>query len=324
MSRFPYIVFIVFLLTHNNVFAQFGFVYNPNIQVFEGNQELTNAWCGGLNYTQISDFDFDMDGDLDLFLFDRSSNNIRVYTQEGTAPNKFYQLVHNSKNFFPSDLRYKALLIDFDSDGRKDLFTNGLTGLKVYRNVSTSGGGLQWSLQSENLYSQYPLTYQPLVIGSDDILAIVDVDFDGDVDILTFAVSGETMEYHQNQSMEIYGVPDSLIFELRNECWGKFREDATTNGIILNDPNTPCSGGSITNPIKSSQHAGSTILAYDFDNSGVMDLVLGDVSFSNLTLLLNGGSAPNNDSPMVSIDAGFPSNTNPAEVHVFLQLFWLM
>ena len=53
-----------------------------------------------------------------------------------------------------------------------------------------------------------------------DIPAIVDVDLDGDLDILTFHIGGSNVEYHQNQSMDLYGVPDSLIFEVRNRMLG--------------------------------------------------------------------------------------------------------
>ena len=43
-----------------------------------------------------------------------------------------------------------------------------------------------------------------------------DVDFDGDIDVLTFHISGEYLQYHQNQSQELYGHSDSLIFKLKN------------------------------------------------------------------------------------------------------------
>lgn len=313
------------LITWSN--AQFQFEYNPNLPVKIGVDSLTNAWGGGLNYTQFSDFDFDFDGDLDLFLFDRSSNNIRVYTQEGSAGNEYYQLSYDAKNKFPSDLRYRCTLVDYDNDGRKDLFAYGIGGIKVYRNIGDATAGLQWELIKDVLYTQAVNGNQNLYVSSSDIPAIVDVDFDGDIDVLTFHIGGQHMEYHQNQSMELYGVPDSLIFEQKNECWGKFKEDFSTNSIILNDPNAPCVGGGISNPegeqSSAVRHSGSTVLALDMDNSGVLDLVLGDVAFTNLTLLINGGTAPNTDSPMISADNAFPSNTTPANMHLFPASFFL-
>lgn len=320
MFRF---IFLISLLLSTTARAQFQFDYNPALTVKTGSDTLENAWSGGLNYTQFSDFDFDFDGDMDLFLFDRSSNNIRVFTQEGSGSNTHYELAYNAKNYFPADIRYRATLVDFDADGRKDMFSYGIGGIKVHRNVGDATNGLQWELFTDLLYSEYANGSGNLYVSSSDIPAIVDVDFDGDTDILTFHIGGQHLEYHQNQSMELYGIPDSLIFELKNECWGKFQEDVTTNSVLLNDPNAPCVGGDISNPQKAANHSGSTVLALDIDNSGVLDLILGDVAFPNLTLLINGGTAPNTDSPMISADVAFPSNSTPAYMQLFPASYFL-
>lgn len=303
--------------------AQFGFEYDDSIVVKIGADTLDNPWGGGLNYAQFSDFDYDFDGDMDLFVFDRSKNNIRVFTQE-TDGGVHYELAYNSKNKFPADVRYRATMIDYDNDGRKDLFTQGTGGLTVYRNVGSIATGLQWELAEDLIYSQYPNNFSNLIINSSDIPAIVDVDGDSDIDILTFHQGGSHVEYHQNQSMELYGIPDSLTFVLKNQCWGKFTEDLNTNSLFLNDPNYPCQGGDIVNPEsvsdvneKATRHAGSTLLAFDYNNSGVLDLVVGDVSFTNLNLLINGGTTVNSDSPMISVDNSFPSNTTPANIQLF-------
>lgn len=316
---------LIVLLSFGNAFAQFGFEYDPTIPVKKGIQYLNTPWAGGLNYIQISDFDYDFDGDLDLFLFDRSSNNIRVLTQEDNMGTPYYALAYNAHNSFPADVRYRAALVDYDNDGRKDLFTYGIGGIKVYRNTGDIANGLQWELVSDLLYSQYVGTYTNLYVSSSDIPAIIDVDFDGDIDVLTFHQGGQHVEYHQNQSMEIYGIPDSLIFELKNECWGKFSEDQNTNSVILNDPNAPCVGGNIPNPLRKGEpeepvlfkHSGSTLLALDIDNSGVLDLLIGDVSFTNLVLVINGGSSPNTDSPMIFAEPSFPANTTAVDMQLF-------
>ena len=318
----------LFFLVSSGLFAQFSFEFNPSIPVTVNSNSINNPWAGGLNYSQFADFDFDFDGDLDLYVFDRSSNNIRVFLQEGTGINRHYEFLYNADQYFPSDIRYRSTLVDFDNDGRKDLFTYGIGGLSVYRNVGNAVDGLQWELFDDLLYSQYPNGYSNLYVSSSDIPAIIDVDGDGDIDVLTFHISGQHVEYHQNQSMELYGIPDSLKFIVKNECWGKFSEDLNTSSVVLNDPNSPCVGGNIANPERgiieiAAKHAGSTILAFDSNNSGVLDLVLGDVSYTNLTLLVNGGTAPNTDSPMISQDNNFPSNTIPANMQLFPASFYL-
>lgn len=328
---YKWIFYLALLFLSNTLFGQFGFDYYSSIQVERNGDTLENPWGGGLNYAQFSDFDYDFDGDLDLFVFDRSTNNIRVFTQEQNG-GKHYELAYNAHWDFPPDLKYKATLVDFDNDGRKDLFTQGLGGIKVFRNVGSIANGLQWELHSELIYSDYALGYQSLYVSSSDIPAIIDVDGDSDIDILTFHTGGNNVEYHQNQSMELYGIPDSLVFVQKNECWGKFGEDPLQNTITLNETNYPCVGGNIPNPEsgtgtgsspKNKAHSGSTMLALDYDNSGVLDLVLGDVSYSTMTLLINGGTVVNSDSPMISVDYSFPSNTTPIDIMLFPAAFYL-
>ncbi|MCR9174189.1 MAG: T9SS type A sorting domain-containing protein [bacterium] len=312
--------------------AQFNFQYNDAIPVIRSGDTLKNPWAGGLNYIQLSDFDFDQDGDMDLFCFDRSSNNVRVFTKEWDGTNFYYDYVLNAEDLFPSDLRYRAQLVDFDQDGRKDLFTWGLGGgLKVYRNVSDQVNGLQWTLFQNVVESDYALNgVQPLFISTDDLPGLVDVDEDGDMDILTSDAAGLRLEYHKNQSMELYGIPDSLIFVQKNECWGKFTEGVTNFTINLNDPNPPCVNGNIANPERSGKytspkkmHAGTSILCLDIDSSGVKDIIMGDAAFSGLTLLINGGSAVNTDSPMTSLDDTFPIYSTPVKCQNFPGAFYV-
>lgn len=330
-APYKWLLFLSFLFVTCTLVGQFSFEYNASIRVERNGDSLQNPWGGGLNYAQFSDFDYDFDGDLDLFVFDRSNNNIRVFTQEDNG-GKHYELAYNSKINFPSDLKYRTTLIDYDNDGRKDIFTQGLGGIKVYRNVGDISNGLQWELHTDLIYSDYALGIQSLYVSSTDIPAIIDVDGDSDIDILTFHTGGNHVEYHQNQSMELYGIPDSLLFVQKNECWGKFGEDPLLNTITLNDSNYPCVGGNIPNPEhgddadsepQNKMHSGSTLLALDYDNSGVLDLILGDVSYSSMTLLINGGALVNSDSPMISVDYSFPSNTTPVDITLFPAAFYL-
>ena len=193
--------------------------YNSSINVIKGGSQLSMPWAGGLNHVQISDFDIDFDGDLDLFIFDITSNNIRVYLQEQNGGTPYYSLMYNAHTLFPTDIINKGVMVDYDNDGRKDLWTYGLSGLKVYRNIGDAINGIQWQIEKDLVYSEYLTGLSPLLVASSDMPAITDVDGDGDIDILTFHIGGENVEYHQNQSMELYGIPDSLVYELKNECW---------------------------------------------------------------------------------------------------------
>ncbi|MBL7898698.1 MAG: T9SS type A sorting domain-containing protein, partial [Crocinitomicaceae bacterium] len=150
-----------------------------------------------------------------------------------------------------------------------------------------------------------------------------DIDGDGDVDILTFGGTGQALEYHKNLSMETYGICDSLLFEMKNICWGRFSESATTSSITLWDTLVyPCDD-QVANPESwqpfgmDERHSGSTILPIDINANGIMDVVIGDISGTHLTLLTNSGTVVNSNSGMNAFDSNFPSNSTPVNVTIF-------
>jgi len=323
-----------------NAQTYLGFDYAPSIIVKSGVDTLEQAWAGGLNFVQMSDIDVDYDGDMDLFVFDRSGDQIALFLTVQENGQSVYKYRHNGYELFPADIRYRAALVDYNHDGKNDMLTYGIGGVKVYKNVGNATDGLQWQLVTNLIMTDYLGDHTNLYVSSSDIPAFIDVDGDTDMDVLTFHISGERMEYHQNQSMELYGVPDSLIFELKNECWGHFREDINNNGVALNNPTFPC--GATSNipdaqrpsaPLPEEEpdslrllptrHSGSTILALDMNDNGVLDLILGDVSYPNLTMLINGGTEPNTNSAMVSQEINFPSNTTPATMQLFPASFYV-
>lgn len=127
----------VFLFV-NFGFAQFGFIYNDSILLKKGGDTLDFLWAGGLNHAQFSTIDVDFDGLEDLFIFDRSSNQIRVFKTVENNGVKSYSYLYNSRDLFPDDIRYRATMVDYNADGKKDIFTYGIGGVKVYRNTGIS------------------------------------------------------------------------------------------------------------------------------------------------------------------------------------------
>ena len=330
---------LFFLILSKFSFAQFSFDFNDSIQVKVGLDTLLYPWAGGLNYAQFSEIDYDFDGDQDLFIFDKSRDNIRLLKQITVGSQKKHQVVPNAKSFFPDDLKNRVALVDYNLDGKNDIFTYGIGGVKVYKNTGNFQNGLTWILVKEILNSDYNGDISNLYVSSADIPSYTDIDFDGDIDVLTFDISGERLEYHQNQSQELYNHSDSLIFVLKNQCWGKFTEDAITSEVVLNSTASLCTTGNVPNPLlaentvislnaenfveSETRHAGSTVLAIDYDNSGVYDVLLGDVNLHNLLLLMNDGTAPNTNSAMISLDENFPSNTTPVNVSIFPAAFYI-
>lgn len=321
-------LFLCFIFFGLNSFAQFQFNFSDSILVFKNGNALDLAWSGGHNNAQLSEIDYDFDGDNDLFVFDRSHDQIRMYRHE--LSNGLHYYVADPAGFllFPPGLRYRAHCADYNQDGKNDLFCYTIGGLRVYKNTGNSSIGLHWEQYSNYITSNYNGPQLNLYISSADIPAIVDVEGDGDLDILTYHIGGEYLQYHQNQSQELYGHSDSLIFDLKNSCWGGYREDVTTNGVFLNDNSGPCNGSNVPNPelpvgSEPKAHAGSTVLALDYDNSGVLDLILGDVSYTNMMLLINGGTVPNSNSDMISMSTSFPSNSTPINMQLFPAGFYV-
>ena len=44
--------------------------------------------------------------------------------------------------------------------------------------------------------------------------------------ILTFSYTWVKVEFHKNMSQEKYGITDSLVFDMVDNCWGDFQESS--------------------------------------------------------------------------------------------------
>lgn len=281
---------------------------------------LPNAWCGGINAAHVSMFDADLDGEQDdLFIFDKAGDRTLVFEGVWNGSEKEYHYMVNESNKFPPLLNF-ALLRDYDCDGKKDIFTYSSLGggIAVFKNVSTSNE-LLFDQTIGLLSSWYPFQSgfsNNIFVSSQDVPAIFDFEGDGDLDILSFGVSGSKVELHFNNSMETQGFCSLDTMELANTCYGKFVEASEDNTIIqeaeifeelcdlqVDDPKSNKRGGA-----SGARHIGSTILAFDATQDGLADLVIGDVSFKNLTYLEN--SEGTGVDSVVYVAADFPADFN--------------
>lgn len=316
------LLLFIYIAFSETVSAQLSFHRNDTIDITKNGKLLETPFMGGLNAAQFSTMDLNFDGTSDLVVFDRSDDKLMTFINEGTTDSVDYRYAYEYEKQFP-EISSWMLLRDFDGDGKKDIFCSANIGIRVYKNVSTVMGGLDFELY-ENLIISYQGFGQTvdsskffnLYVSRVDLPAIVDVDADGDLDVLTFGVLGSYVEYHRNMSMEDYGHADSMNFYMKNACWGYFSETGTnSNRLNFNDT---CFYN-VYNP--QSRHAGSTVLAFDNDNDQVMDLLLGDVSFRNVVLAENGGAIPNDNASIVSQDTSFPSYDVPIDLELFPAMF---
>ena len=262
-----------------------------------------NPWVGGLNACQFGRMDLDGDGRKDLLAFDRHGDRLLCFLNQGGEGEVRYEYTTAFDTCFPQ-LHGWAVFADYDGDGREDLFTysKGWAGIKVYRNVSVPGQpGFKVAV------SPYLTSWQGggevNILATDaDYPSVVDLDGDGDLDLLTFGVMGNFLEKHLNLSMERYGIADSLVFERTDMCWGRVAESEEDNVMYLDT----CLFGLGLTVKDGFRHRGATVTVRDLNGDGLLDLLLADVDYPGLTLLMNGGSAEH--ALMVSQTEQFPTS----------------
>jgi hypothetical protein len=320
MNKFVFPLLISLLFLACETLAQPGFRRTDTIKVTENSILQSNPWVGGHNFTQFSDIDLNMDGIKDLFVFDRTGDKVTTYLNTGTPNTVSYVHAPQYEKLFPPGLRDWVLLVDYNNDGKEDIFTYIGAGFGIYKNTSTMSG---ISFQLQNWTFPSPVGSTPLVytqvspnppnnwinlyVSLADVPAITDIDNDGDIDVATFSLSGVSVEYHKNRSMEMYGVPDSMnTFELITNNWGLFTENSSNCGIILNR---------MEPPPPNVLHAGSCLLCLDMDNDIDMELLLGDISCCSMAMLYNGGTTTT--AHFTSLDALFPSNSLSVNLSIF-------
>lgn len=274
-------------------------VYRDTVPVFENGSRLLSPWAGGINFSSFTSIDMDLDGKKDIVAYDKicgSGGKLRAFLNVGTAGTATYKHDYAAQARFPAVSDW-ALFFDYNQDGKEDLFTyNGNGGIRVFKNTSTLLTGLTFSLASSELRSDYNPHGNPnianIYCNSIALPGIGDIDGDGDLDILTYSVFGIKMEYHKNMSKELYGHADSLVFDMIDDCWGDVQEN-NCDVYMSQCPYLRLYQQSVQGDAAKPQHAGSCLMCFDRDGDGDQDLIMGDVSCSNVFYAENGGSTTN-------------------------------
>ena len=276
--------FCLWLLVVCPAWSQYNFKFDQSIPVKVGGQELTMPWGGGLNAGQYQSIDLNLDGVEDLVVFDRTSNKINCFINEGGT----YVYRPEYAHLFPKDINNWLVLADYNCDGQKDLFTSSVFGIKVYQGV-VQNGMLKWELVADPINTVGFAGQVNLQVNVSDIPAIVDVDGDGDLDILVFNFAGAgTIEYHQNFSMEDDGAC-GLNFRRTTNKWGDFEE--CNCGVYAIGTSCAAITGKRLPENQMIMHAGGkALLLLDMDGDGDMEMIFGDEGCYNLAYFENVGS----------------------------------
>jgi hypothetical protein len=291
-----------------------------SIKVSNFGVPLKNPWAGGLNFTEWNSMDLNHDGKNDLIVFDKSGEVIRTFINDGLNGIASYKHAPEFETIFPKEINSWMLIYDYNSDGKMDLFTYalGLGGIRVFKNTGTASQD-EFTLVKNYLKSNYNPGGNPNLSNTPSsavaLPALADIDFDGDMDVLCFQTSGIQFEFHKNKSMELYGTPDSLEFDMVDACWGNAIENNCSS--ILNYSACP-----LMRHVKDYQHengkvmhAGSCLSCIDIDGDIDMDLVLGDISCDSVEFFRNAGTISNAHFDYTT--KIFPNSINPIQFHQF-------
>ncbi|AKQ46670.1 hypothetical protein TH63_15235 [Rufibacter radiotolerans] len=278
------------------------------VQTAQG-QALPLAWAGGFNSPQFSAIDLNQDGQLDLFVFDRSSQKVATFLAVRTNGVWGYQPAPQYAEAFPKELRYFAVLRDFNCDGKPDLFTASGQGVAVYTNSFTASPGLTFNLTHPVLLYDANVN---LIIGSEDMPAITDMDGDGDLDILAWEWSGGAkLEYFRNDQIEQGLACGTFKLTRASSWWGQVTRCIGT-----------CHSYAFGAECPAIHHiGGSSVLPLDLNGDGVMDLLNGHDDCPDLASLLNTGT--NQQPKITSAGYNFGPDIEGRQFSVFPAAYYL-
>lgn len=302
MRHYFYLLLLLFVCTlHPQIGVGQEYRYETTVPVQLGQQFLQMPWTGGLNTVQLSEANVDGEGLPELVLFDRSSSQVQVFAQTTEG----WLWLPEERRRFPEDIRSWLQLVDYNGDGRKDLFTYTTAGIRVFENKAAANAPADWQLA-------YPLLYYPgstgavnLLVNSYDVPLIADTDGDGDTDLASFDPAGRgTIRWYKNVGVEQFGRTDTLVFELADRQWGGITECGCRE-LTLNY--LPCPEERGSEQQRPMHAGGKSLLWQDVTGDGIPDLLLGDEECTLLYYLPNSGTAA---SPVFhEVQLGLPEAT---------------
>ncbi|MFY9160238.1 FG-GAP repeat domain-containing protein [Aquirufa ecclesiirivi] len=307
-----FLVFLFFGFLSSEILAQApSWKQSSQIPVKVNQSFLANPWAGGFNSVQVESMDLNADGLEDWVIFDRSTQKLSTFLRVKNASGQISQVYSPLyESHFPK-IENWFHLVDYNQDGKKDLFCSAPAGMKIYQN--TSGANISFQILADPVYSEGFSGKINLYIAASDIPAIGDVDGDGDMDVLAFEPAGHYVEFHENVATKGSGL---IQFKKTVDCWGDFIHNDCEDVVL----GKSCSTSYIPFQVKSPNqvmHSGNS-LAILPNKNGLPDFLFGHVSCQNLIHLINTGTA---SKPQFSqLNYHFPTG-NPVQVGAFASAF---
>lgn len=249
-------------------------------------EKLQLPALGGLNSPQFGNIDLDLDGRLDILILEKNSGKIVPIIREGSRHKTDYSFL----NILPP-IQDWFVCKDYNGDGLIDIFTSTPGGIQLYKNTSSTSLSFELEIDLVNslrIYQSQSFSANIFVTFS-DIPLIDDLDNDGDLDILTFALGGNTIEHHKNLSIEKTGIA-GMDFQLVNSCYAYVTDDFSGSAFELGIADCP---DNVINPEKRVKHSGFT---FNLKQGNPKSLLVGELNSDKMVELFIGQSQFGGDS----------------------------
>ena len=310
--------------------------------VFQNGQTLSTPFAGGINAPQFSEADLNNDGIDDIVVFERAGDKVLTFLRSGITGDLIYAPEYAC--LFPK-LNDWALLRDYNQDGAPDIFCastqQGSQEIQVFRGYYENDAlhfepflfTYPGCTNCDKRYIWYPDEDQPgfynnMQIAKSDVPSVDDIDNDGDLDIVGFEAGLSTnLWWVRNMSVEQGFGLDSLKFRVLDKCWGRFYENGLEPcraklGTSINECAPPFAPpGPVVEDRNNLRHPGATVLTIDLDGDGDREVIHGNISFSCLGMMTNGGTPT--QAWMTAQDTTFPVYDNPVELTLFPGAYYI-
>ncbi len=249
-------------------------IWTQNSTTFNG-VETTTYWKN----PDLVDIDYD--GDFDL-VYGTADGIMYLYKNIGTASSPSFQYYPDYFKIIKlSGSGGSASLADFDGDGDNDLLSGMWNGKFYYfRNDGTS---------EQPIFNQVTTSFSNLTVNSYSAPVFVDIDNDGDYDIVSGALNGQVFLFENNNGTF---TQNTTMFSSIDVGWSSIPSFADLDGdgdldlLVRGETGTESkyytNDGNNIFTVNTTAFSGVTFPNYgrptlaDIDNDGDFDLIIGD------------------------------------------------
>jgi hypothetical protein len=286
------------------------------VKVIQNGDTMSNPWVGGFNNPVFSPIDLNQDGLMDVFIYDKSAWKALSFINTGSVGHPSFTYAPEYDRMYPTDLRDWAVIRDFNHDGIGDIIALTVNSdMEVYKGYR-NGNNLSYLMTYKHLLYPDGNTYTDHIwTFADNMPVLMDIDGDGDLDVLAPDINAVTLDYYQNMAVDSGWSPDSLSFVLNTQCWGHFYEDGGDCNVTLGQI-CPHKDGATLDTVRDLRHQGGSCFGTHYKrNNNLSSIFVGDIYCNTMKFLENTGDTI--VANITAVDTLFPSYDEPINMPLF-------